>query len=202
MEWLNHHAPVISALASTGMMLIWVGYAWLFYQEFRRQRGSDLFIHEAGGGELRSVCLLVNLSREPVHVLCSLATRDGATLRLQDRTGQDDLSVSQRARQGPLACGEIMTLGVFEDIYGELEGSARGEGGAHGELNETQLIEIRVAAIHGFRQWPVGARRRFRVDVAGKQVRPATTTTEQLHSRRDAREVQRWIAASHGFATE
>lgn len=191
MSWLQEHAAVLSALASIGMMLIWVIYAWLFYQEFRRQRGSVLFIHEAGSGEPGSVCVLVNLSREPVHVLCSLASRDGTIVPLRDSSVQDDPSPVRRARQGPLGSGEAMPLASFRDIREALNRVSD-----PGREADAQLVEVRVAAIHGLREWPVGARRRFRVYGPSERVTPATAWTRQLRSRRHAREVQQWVDLS------
>lgn len=188
MGWWQQHANFISALASTGMLVIWTFYAWLFYQEFRRQRGAQLFIHEAGGGEPESVCMLVNLSKEPVHILCSLATCDGATARLHDTQDHDRMSPTQRAKQGPLQAGESLTLGSFETIRRQLGIMPDNSSGG-----DATIIEVHVAAIHGFRQWPVGARRRFQLTNRAKKVVPATKTTEQLNSRRQAREVQSWL---------
>ena len=192
MNWLQQYANLISAFASTGMLIIWTIYAWLFYQEFRRQRGAELFIHEAGGGKPDSACLLVNLSKEPVHILCSLATRNGATVRLRNTQNLDNLPATQRAKQGPLQAGESMTLGSFETICRQL-----GVTSENSSSESVLVIEVRVAAIHGFRQWPVGARRRFRLENRARKVTPAMRTTEQLHSRKRGHEVQRWIETCH-----
>lgn len=196
MVWLQQHANVISALASTGMMLIWVVYAWLFYQEFRRQRGAHLFIQATGDRQRGSSCLLVNLSSETVHVLGSLAAGDDAVVRLRDLSGRDNLSAAERAMLGPLGAGQAMDLGSFDDIRRELDDASRRDG----DTRETAVIEIRVAAIHGFREWPVGARRRFRLDPSGR-VAPEGYFTEQLHSRHQAREVQEWVEASESPVT-
>lgn len=191
MAWLQQNATLISALASTGMMLIWVVYAWLFYQGFRRQIGSKLFIHEAGGGEPRSVCLLVNLSKEPVHVVCALAARGDSTVRLRDLSGDDKLTAVQRTKQGPLDTGESMNLGAFEDICSELARACEAPGD-----DRHYLVEIRVAAMHGYRDWPIGASRGFWIDSRTSQVQPASFDTRQLRSRTQARTVRGWIEQS------
>jgi hypothetical protein len=191
MAWLQQHAQVISALASTGMMLIWVVYAWLFYQEFRRQRAAQLFIQATGDEQCGATCLLVNLSRETVHVLGTLAADRDTVVRLRDLSGRGDVSPAQRAKLGPLGAGQAMDLGSFEDICRELSVQSK----SADERGDDLSVEIRVAAIHGFREWPVGARRRFKVEPSGRVV-PEAHTTEQLRARRQGREVQGWVEAS------
>lgn len=190
MDWLKNHAQVISALASSGMLLIWATYAWLFYQEFRRQRGSLLFIHEAGGEEPGSDCVLVNLSQEPVHVLCTMAASDSETVRLRDTQDNGDAHPLQRAKQGPLQSGESLLLGSFQTICGELKLGQNKSG-------ENEDFEIRVAAIHGFREWPVGARRRFRLSAGDSRVAPLAEHTTQMRSKRQANEIRQWLTNCH-----
>lgn len=192
MQWLQENASLISAVASSGMLIVWTFYAWLFYEGFRRQRAAELFVHEAGGGTTGSKCLLVNLGKEPVHVVCSMAFRDGAAARLHDTSEERDLPAEQQTKQGPLQVGSSLTLGSFESICRQLDKVAEASTGP-----EAHVIEVRVAAVHGFTDWPIGARRCFRVDRGASRVVPTTHMTEQLRSRRRAREVQSWIDECH-----
>lgn len=188
MDWLRENAPLLSALGTCGMFLIWAVYASLFYLEFRRRRWPQLFLHEAGGGATGSTCLLVNLGREPVHVLCSMAACDGVQARLHDTSGRDGLPSVQRAKQGPLEAGKSLTLGSFDDIRREIDAASN----APPEKRD-YVVDVRVAAINGDASWPVGASRRFCIDVHGGRVMPQTPTTRQLHSKRQSAEVQRWV---------
>lgn len=188
MNWLLDNAQALSALASAGMLVIWSLYAWLFYQEFRRQRGSQLFIHEAGGNNPNSTCMLVNLSKEPIHILCSMAAHEGQTVQLHDTEERDGASPIHKTKQGPLQMGELLELGSFQTICRELNLSESSEDG-------TSEFEIRVAAIHGFREWPVGARRRFRLDHRTSEIWPVRESTDQIRGKRQAAEVRRWIAS-------
>ena len=95
---LQDYTSLASVAVSGGMLLVWMVYAWLFFQEFQRRRSAVIFIHEVGGGRPESRCLLVNLSREPVHVLCSLAVC-GNSMRLQNTSNQDQLSIMRQARE-------------------------------------------------------------------------------------------------------
>ena len=185
---LQDYTSLASVAVSGGMLLVWMVYAWLFFQEFQRRRSAVIFIHEAGGGRPESRCLLVNLSQEPVHVLCSLAVCDGSSMRLQNSNQQDQLSVVQQAKQGPLRAGDSLLLGSFEKISRELD-----RVGTQRTRRKSQLIEIRVAVIHGFREWPVGARRSFHIEEETRRVIPEMPTTEQLHTKRQSREVRCWL---------
>lgn len=187
MSWLLQNANVVSALASAGMLVIWSLYAWLFYQEFRRQRGSQLFIHEAGAEDLGSTCILVNLSKEPVHILCSMAAHGNHVVQLRDAEQGNGAGPVQRNKQGPLGMGESLELASFDQIRRELELT---EGSDDQDFSQ---FEIRVAAIHGFRQWPIGARRRFRIDHRSSKIWPMQEHTDQMRSKRQAAEVRRWI---------
>lgn len=189
MDWLYQHADLVSAFASVGMLVIWAIYAWLFFKEFKRARGSLLFIHEAGGQTSSSSCMLVNLSKEPVHILCSLAACDGQTIRLRARKDDSNIGLVQETKQGPLNAGEALVLGSFDDLFSELglKDPAEEEDG--------HIVEVRVAAIHGFREWPVGARRRFELRGAANRIVPASIVTHQMRSKREAREVKEWVAS-------
>ncbi|MEX2494798.1 MAG: hypothetical protein WD448_01850 [Woeseia sp.] len=193
MDWLQNNAPLVSAAASVGMFVVWTFYAWLFYDGFRRQRAAQLVIHEAGGGRTGSTCLLVNLGQEPVHVLCSMAFRDGAGARLHDTSGGEDLPAIEQAKQGPLQVGASLTLGSFEGICRQLDDVARPPAQDDGGY----LVEVCVAAVHGYTEWPIGARRRFSVDLSSSRVVPTSHMTEQLRSRRSASEVQSWVDECH-----
>lgn len=178
-------AQILSAFASFGMLCVWAIYAWIFYHEFRRHRGALLFSHEAGSGDQNSECLLVNLSSEPVHVLCSLASAEEPSPRLCHLSGPEDVSVMERTKQRPLAPGGSMALGKFSDMRRRLSLSEDAKQDAE------MTLEVRVAAIHGFRHWPVGARRKF--NLTEQRVTPESFTTDQLQSRHDKREVQGWL---------
>ncbi|MCW8193799.1 hypothetical protein F6455_03235 [Proteobacteria bacterium 005FR1] len=189
MEWFLDNAQAISALASAGMLVIWSMYAWLFYQEFRRQRGSQLFIHEGGSQGPNATCMLVNLSKEPIHVLCSMAAYGDETVQLHDTEKTDGAGPINRTKQGPLQMGELLELGSFKRICQALN---LPQSSGSDEISE---FEIRVVGIHGFREWPVGARRRFQIDHKTSEIWPLTERTEQLRSKRHAAEVRNWIAS-------
>lgn len=187
MEFLRQNAQVISAFASTGSLIIWTVYAVLFYKGFKRQRSAHLYIHAAGDGGPSTECLIINLSPEPVHILCSIAVRGDEAIQVQAPT-DEQMPLQARVKQGPLKSGGSFSLGSFADIaqaLNNLTASDRDE--------PEQCLEIRVAAIHGASDQPVGAARGFLYDSESLEVAPNIPHTEQKRSRRAAREVKHWM---------
>lgn len=188
-EFLSQNAPIVSAFASAGGFFIWTVYAFLFYSEFRRRRGSHIFIHAAGDGGPRTECLVINLSQEPVHILCSLAASRESAVQIQ-AIGNEELSVKARAKQGPLKTGESLSLGKFSQIADEVQQLSGPSGNR--EASE-QRLEVRIAAIHGLSDEPVGALRGFIYNWASSEVIPDMPHTEQKRSRRMSRHVRHWM---------
>lgn len=192
LELLRENAPLISALAGVGSFFIWFIYAILFYSEFRYRRSPHLFIHAAGDGGANTECLIINLSSEPVHILCSLASQDNVAVQIQDPAEQD-LPIKVRSKQGPLDAGESLSLGRFESIA-----QALGIGTRDSDKRE-QHLEIRVAAIHGLKDQPIGASRGFLYNTASSHVIANMAYTQQKRSRRGSREVKKWMEQCHSY---
>jgi hypothetical protein len=191
LEALRQNAQVISALASVGGFLIWATYALLFYRGFRRQRSSHIFIHAAGDGGPGTECLVINLSPEPVHILCSIATSENQAVQIQ-APDSESVPIKARVKQGPLETGESLCLGKFDDIFHSLLHPQEQEKEQEDDANE-QTLEIRVAAIHGLDDKPIGATRSFIFMRDKRCVIPAIPYTVQKRSRRQAREVKQWM---------
>ena len=213
MEWLVENAALVANLASLAMLVVWTFYSVLFYREFRRQRTPFLVIHQAHGHGLEATVLVVNLSKEPVHVLCAMlvlhTTRGTFAQQLHDfrraPRAADPGNVQTALKQGPLTSGAFLGLGSFEAMLtaaveevlprsGRWDGP---EGGVEvGELlEELRELEIRVVALHGAHSRPVGASRVFQVHTEGDRVaiEPAILLTRQLTSRSERRMVQDWL---------
>lgn len=192
LEILRQNAPLISAFAAVGSFFIWFIYAILFYSEFRYRRSHHLFIHAAGDGGANTECLIINLSSEPVHILCSLASQDHVAVQIQDPAEQE-LSIKVRSKQGPLEAGESLSLGRFENIA-----QALGIGSKDSDKQE-QHFEVRVAAIHGLKDQPIGASRGFLFNTDSSHVIPNMAYTQQKRSRRESREVKKWMEQCHSY---
>ncbi len=161
----------------------------LFYSQFRRQRASHIFIHAAGNGGADTECLVINLSSEPIHILCSVATYRDCSVQVEAASDQE-MSIQARSKQGPLETGELLSLGRFDSLMKELK-SACGDSFCDDE--EYHRLEIKVAAIHGLSDRPVGAVRGFVYDNAMLKVVPDMAHTEQKRTRLESKQVRRWM---------
>lgn len=214
LDWIIDNAALVANLASLAMLVVWAFYAVLFYREFRRQRRPFFVIHQAQGHGLDSTCLIVNLSREPIHVLCVLlvaeTSRGTFTQRIRNfrrpgRGGEADGQVQTILKQGPLTAGAFLSLGSFEAMLDAAAGDVireSGEFGAPGTepdledlVREIEKLEVRLICLHGARESPVGAYRTFGVQATESQVTiaPAILLTRQMDSRSDTRVVREWL---------
>ena len=214
MEWLVENAALVANLASLAMLVVWTFYAILFYREFQRQRTPFFVIHQAQGHGFDSTCLVVNLSKEPVHILCVmliLHTAHGTfsqrlrNFRRLSRESEARGDVQTAIKQGPLTSGAFLGLGSFEAMLDAASEVLRRSGrwGAPDDeldldelIHDLQQVEIRVIALHGAHERPVGASRRFHVHVEEQDrvaIEPAVLLTRQMSSRSESRTVRQWL---------
>lgn len=188
----------ITPLSSAVMALIWVVYLQLFFRQYKRNSRPFLVVHHAQNESPDSLCLLVNMGKEPVHVLCVQAVIydiSGAerilTVTEYRRISADDRNIQQSLRQGPLHPGAYLLLGTFRNI---ILGRKSEEDDAASLLEEVREFEIRAAVIHGPSSFPVGVRRRFILRHAGgTEIYPRNIYSEQLSRKRDRQTVREWV---------
>lgn len=206
-QWLKDNAVLVSTAVNIGMLTIWVFYAFLFYHQYSRQRQPKIIVHLTNWLAKEAECLVINLTREPVHIEGVLIASgdDGQSLKMI--TGNEDLTTRVRdghrpefiIKQGPMHPGSIIELGRLS----ELAEKAMPAFLEKADAGETCLFEIRVAAIGPIDRL-FGARRRFQVESTedGYSVRPESHFTEQLTSRVANREIKGWLEeASHAFSS-
>lgn len=213
-EWFAEHGSLVANFASLAMLLVWLFYTLLFYRDFKQQRRPLIVIHQAQGHGLESTCLVVNLSKEPIHVLCVMMVAHTEEGPLTHRvTNTQRLSPEQDShwkvqdliKQGPLPTGYFLALGSFEEMLqgaGLLASAEIATGDTKAErirslARSLRGIEIRIVALHGAYQVPVGACRTFRVKPSNGELgfEPAMVLTRQMASRSERREVRRWLEA-------
>jgi hypothetical protein len=198
-QWLRENAVLLSTFVNIGMLLLWTFYAGLFYQQYRRQRQPKILVHVTNRLAREAECMIVNLTREPVHiegVLIASGDGDGQSLRMF--TGSEDVtdgirggfSAQSVVKQGPMDPGSTLALGRVW----ELMEAAMPQFMEHASAGDTEDLEVRVVAI-GPVDRLFGARRRFHVEAIldGFWVHPESLHTEQLTSRKADREVGRWL---------
>ena len=206
-DWLQHNATLLSGLGNWLLVTIWAVYLHMFYRQSRRHHKPVLLIHHAQGSEPSANCLLVNMSKEIIHVQCVIAEIETPQERRVHQVTQyhrvqtDDPEAQQRLRQGPLQPGEYLLLGRLEDLLSGLESQQNQIGDQQDSpprLTDVRAMELRAVAVHGPGEDLIGARRRFAVEHRRDQTRihPDRLLTDQLTSRRHQRLLARWLRDS------
>ena len=191
MDFLLEYSPVFSALASFLMLGVWVVYLQVFWHSYRRQHRAKVIISTGAGAGLDALCLVGNMSAEPVFIegMILFAERGErrracAVMNLSD-TVEDASRKPRPTREGPLKSGDYITVGTFRDLIGLIDPS-------RGDPPEIDAIEIWMVADFSSEKDLVFARRRFLLAARGTRtvIRPAELETRRITSARERREVQ------------
>lgn len=199
MQWLNDHASAISAIASILTLGVWVFYAQLLYNGYIRQRRPRIIINRGVREGLDAKCLISNMSSEAVYVQYLIAVLHCAgqsySLELTEyrkSSDQDD----DATHQGPLLSGSYLYVHSFSYIITRIQEHWRLEQRLLDDPDTQLALEIKVIAIYGSEDFPIGATRCFRVAMQGpvaQRLRAESLDTIRLNSRGQRRQVRRWI---------
>lgn len=210
LDWVREYQPLLTLMVSTCTLLVWLFYAHLLLANFKRQRRPNLIINRGAGKGLTSLCLISNMSAEPMfinQVLICLDTNRGSLLgdvtdirESQEDEATPDLALYQTTHQGPLRSGDFTHIGSFQAL---LRRAAEQHGidlRGHQPEGEWQFLgmEIRVVAFYGSDRHPLGVSRRFTLD--GAELLPDSPLTRQLCTRRERRQVRAWMVEHVGQA--
>lgn len=204
MDWINENANGISAIASILTLGVWVFYAQLLYNGYIRQRRPRIILNRGAGEGLNAMCLISNMSSEAVYVQYLVAVlhigEQSFSLELTEykKSSCDDEYHDNyyATHQGPLLSGGYLHAHSFNDILTQIRD--------HWHLEQQQLedpetpvaLEIKVIAIYGSEDSPIGATRCFKINMNGslaQQLIPESMDTVRLNSRRQRQQVKRWI---------
>ncbi|MDV6320005.1 hypothetical protein [Chromohalobacter sp. HP20-39] len=175
LEWLNNNSGALSAIASFCTLGVWLFYAQLLYLGFARQRRPRILINRGRSKSPDGMCLISNMSSEAIfvtNVLGVLHTSQGEyTCDLTDYTRTDDSgeesSEEHATRQGPLASGDYHQVCSFREIIDHIaEGHELDIDRNTLTLEDETLrmLEIRLIAIYGSENRPLGAYRCFMLE--------------------------------------
>lgn len=212
-EWLKDNFQLVSLAISASTLLVWVFYAQLLLLNFRRQRKASLIINRGAGKGLSSLCLISNMSAEPMFInqlVVCIETSKGALevdvtdIRhsIDDEAGASpDLMIQQATHQGPLRSGEFIHIGTFQGMLRRVAELHNIEINGHKPVGDMQfhVLEIRAVAFYGPERHPIGVLRRFRLYERGDPdcaLIPESPFTRQLLSRRGRRQARRWLDES------
>lgn len=212
MEWLSEHSNAITAITSILTLFVWFFYAQILYRNFARTRRPRIIINRGHGDDLTSLCLISNMSSEPIfleHIIVTLHTsrgrmtndmidfeadhrQDGPESENSSQAEQPKRAEGMRSSQGPMLPGSYSHVGTFEAILKRLCTVHDVELERNRPVNDTafHFLDIRVVAIYGSEDHPIGAERRFRLHM--KDDATCTLVPVSLDTKRYANRLQRW----------
>lgn len=211
LEFLSENYTIVASITNIGTLLVWIFYAQLLYNSYRRQRLPRVLINKGVGEEyIDSPCLICNMSQEPVFVyfmVVKLKTSEGIyTTPMTDREGDElpesegEIALGSRTRQGPLHSGECLEFVSFRQMIRRLLNSAEldlKDGLPSAAGLRLHWLEVHVICIYGPEQKPFGAVRRFTIEPPGEgqliRLYPDTLDTENKRSFRYRRQINDWL---------
>ncbi|HEX8544200.1 MAG TPA: hypothetical protein VF671_21100 [Pseudomonas sp.] len=213
-QWVIQYKDALTVMISIGTLIVWVMYAQLLLNNYRRQRRPRIIINRGAGKGIGSLCLISNMSAEPIFInqlVLLLDTNQGrlccdvTDIREESKGEIDqDLVLHNATRQGPLGTGDFTHIGTFGALIQRLatlhaipmQGHKPGEGWTFSGL------EVRVIAFYGSDKEAIGASRTFRLGEAeegGCQLFAHTRESRQYNSHWQRRQVRRhWMMDVEG----
>ncbi|MCW4148096.1 MULTISPECIES: hypothetical protein [Halomonadaceae] len=200
MDWLNGNSQAISAATSIFTVLLWLFYLQLLYNGYVRQRRPRIIINRGLGTGQNALCLISNMSSESIyiqHVAALLHTQESSYMvdvaEYQEEKENEQEGKSIRSHQGPLASGDYLHMQRFADIADQICATWQLDNTIY---DQTGLqLELRVIAIYGSEDRPVGASRSFYLSdpsTSEKTLIPISVDTKRLNGRLQRRKVKRW----------
>lgn len=205
LNWLSSHAQLVGAAINLCMLVVWIVYLQVFVSSYHRQVRSKILISLSGGRGLDARCLVSNMSSQAIYVesiIIDLETEDERKsfpiTELLDYEQWDQPSdLNLWSRQGPLGAAQVRDMGSFRKMLSHALGEARGWPGSVGddEFAKVQALDVRVVAAYGSEDLPIGAVRRFEIrrEDGRTRLRPQSSETGQIRSRRARREIRRLL---------
>lgn len=193
---------MISTISSVVMTLAWVGYLHLALTQYKRSNRPFLVIQHAHESDPSALCLLVNLSKEPVHLQAVIARvhrgDECSAFRITDyeRVTATEQHVQSKLRQGPIQPGGYLVLGSFADIMlGKQSSDSDQQEATHHRLSDIDSLELCVAVVYASKNYHIGARRYFSLEHLEQTTRihAYSIFTEQLTKRKHRRTVRKWV---------
>jgi hypothetical protein len=200
-QWLTASGSALNFFVNLGLLVIWGTYLHLILQQYKQDRRCKMLISLAGQGDLRSRCLISNMSVKPVYierVAVAFVNNEGEKVdsAVTDfETGDQDsgsYSPKEKTRQGPLHSGEWRDLGSISNLAKSVwnvgdEHQVTEKIGLLGDADPPSEFEITVVALYDTEDLPVGARRRFALGKGDKAccIWPLSVQTEQIRGSHD-----------------
>lgn len=211
-EWLQDWAQVLSAFATSLMMLAWVFYAQFAIFTYLHQRRARVVIDQTEDHSLDTKFVVVNLSQQPVYITCMMIVVTSADeqktkrintyshFRSSDETPGPQ-EIESELRHGTLDPGSLLMIGGGDRLLNwllqdgddeDFELSRRER--LRKAVAEVEHFEVRILAMVGNQDRPVASRRRFYIEQSESDVTiyPAYAQTQHFNSWRDRGRVDQW----------
>ncbi len=186
------------------MLIVWIFYAQLLYNNYRSQRKPNILIHNSMSEGQEAQCLISNLSYGSVFIYSIYAS-------LKHSNGQSSYDITdlndpraaakihnplQHVSHGPLQPGNSVCIGSFPAIRDYV---LRRAGMVNTEVDRNKqpdgfCLTIRIIAIYGSEKKPVGAERPFNIlkEEDPDRIEPVTIDTNQLQSYKARKKIKLW----------
>ncbi|WP_373356771.1 hypothetical protein [Pseudoroseicyclus sp. CXY001] len=194
MEWIAANAPALNLAVGPGTLAVWIVYLQLFVTTYRRARRPRVIINRGGGSDLGALCLVSNMSAEPIYPQSAKCTAHlPAGPVTETITDRELLSHSGDAAEapgvtshGPLERAGFISLGSFRKLL-DITLAGRAE-----TADDVEQAEIMVICAFGGDDLEIAATRAFRIDrrATPADVIPLTPFTRQIFSRRERRQIR------------
>ncbi|NDV00603.1 hypothetical protein [Pseudoroseicyclus tamaricis] len=202
MTWITDHSSLLNLAVNVGMFLIWVAYLQIFLMNYLRGRRPRIIISRGGGSSIDALCLVSNMSQEPIYlqsIYCTIRGKDGSTCSatITDREmlarAADGTDAPGVTSHGPLGRAEFMSLGPYRRLLDITVEQSDDGACALDELSEQiEGFEIMVVSAFGGDDLEIAAKRDFRIDRSEEpwNVIPVYPQTTQISSRRERKEIR------------
>ena len=213
-QWVIQYKDALTVLISIGTLIVWVLYAQLLLNNYRRQRRPRIIINRGAGKGIGSLCLISNMSAEPIfinQIVLLLNTNHGqlscdVTDIREESKGEieQDLVLHNATRQGPLGTGDFTHIGTFGTLIQRLAllHAVPMQGHKPSEDWTFTDLEVRVIAFYGSDKEAIGATRTFMLSNAeesGCHLVAKTRESLQYNSHWQRRQVRKhWMLDEEG----
>jgi len=199
-SWIEQHATLLQVGVSIATLMVWIFYAQLLFQSYRRVRRPKIVINQMLGNSDKARFLISNMSQEAIHIdkvlvcigdethqVCEQVTDSDPEVDFQTDQGRKSAHAARLEEltvQGPLESGRCIELGALQNLMRRITHKARASDKDTSNDPDTTMgegkcrIEIIVIAVYSSEKGVIGASRAFVCDEDG-QLHPEMVQTTQ-----------------------
>lgn len=197
-SWIEQHATLLQIGVSIATLMVWIFYAQLLFQNYRRARRPKIVINQMLGHSQKARFLISNMSQDAIHIdkviVCIGDDENTICQQVTDVDPEQDLATDENrtatrsalsARlnevtvQGPLESGKCIELGALPNLLRRIKNKAENKDRCGQAIDEGECrIEIIVMAVYSSEKGVIGAGRIFACDADGN-LHPEDVQTTQ-----------------------